>query len=186
MITNRRSWHTCLRFAAAVGAVAFLALWLAGRSRYTSVGWDAERLVDGRVERSYYRLRWPGNGELWVGGGTHARSPAHGPPEAFDLASTFFDRPPHRPTPANEWNRNGWWWLPAPASDPCDRGGAPLVRGSWLGVPGWLPAAILGLWPAVALVRRVRRAPKAAESAESPAPGDGQKTGTPVVGSGSR
>jgi hypothetical protein len=146
---NPGSWFgrwLCRGLAAT--ALVFLVLWLAGLGYYTSVGWDTERAVGGYVWQDYYRIRWPGNGGLWVGAGGHRRTLSRGPVRPFDPASTFFDRPRWLPEAETAWNRFGWWWLEAPAVDPSDGpGGARLVWGWWVGVPGWLPAVVLGLWP---------------------------------------
>jgi hypothetical protein len=133
------------RLGLAVAGYAFLWMWLSGL--YTSVGWDTEKAVDGRVLRSYYRIRWPGNGDLWVGGGAYYRPPGAGPVKPFDLASTSFAPPKHVPRPESVWNRLGWWWLSNPQRDPCDEDGPPrLVWGWWVAVPGWLPTALIGVW----------------------------------------
>jgi hypothetical protein len=133
-------------------------MWLVGLRLYTSVGWDAEEVIDGRIKRSYYRVRWPGDGDFWVGGGAYYLPRLDRPVKSFDPASTSFVRPRHLPEPHSAWNHVGFWLLPDPAIDPCDRAGAPrLLWGWWLGVPGWLPGVLLGLWPACSLWQRLRR-----------------------------
>ena len=130
-------------------ALAFLIMWPIGHFRYTSIGLDREtEMDDHRVQMDYYRVRWPGNGDIWIGGGAHSRPMTAQPLEPFDPASTFFiDRHPV-PEPKSIWNRWGWWYFPAPKTDPSDAPpGAPLVWGWWVGVPGWLPALVLGSWP---------------------------------------
>jgi hypothetical protein len=133
---------------------------------------------DNRVQMDYYRVRWPGNGDVWFGGGAHERPLDRGPPEPFDPASAFFI--PHHPLPQPQstWNRLGWWYFPDPASDPCDAPpGAPLVWGWWVGVPGWFPAVVLGAWPAWRWVRR-RRANRLVPSPPAEPGGEGTKAPT--------
>jgi hypothetical protein len=49
----------------AVVAALFLLMWPIGHIRYTSVGLDRETLMDGDlVQMDYYRVRWPGNGDV--------------------------------------------------------------------------------------------------------------------------
>ena len=143
------------RLCAAI-ALGFLLMWPAGYFRYTSVGLDRETLAgQGRVQMDYYRVRWPGNGEIWFGGGAHERALSAGPIEPFDPASAFFIRHHQPPEPQSTWNRLGWWYLPDPKADPS--GGpkpAPLVWGWWVGVPGWVPVVVFGVWPVRSWVRR--------------------------------
>jgi hypothetical protein len=139
----------------AIAVLGFAAMWLIGHFRYTSIGLDRETSIDnGRVQMDYYRIRWPGNGDFWIGGGGHSRPMTTQPLVPFDPASAFFINHHPVPKPVSTWNRWGWWYIATPATDPSDvPPGAPLVWGWWFGVPGWLPALILCIWP----IRRWRR-----------------------------
>lgn len=70
-------------------------------THYTSIGLDDELLRDGVVVRRYWRLRWPGNGAVFIGAGHHLRDDLTVPSERFDLAAAFFS-PTTAPSP--DWN----------------------------------------------------------------------------------
>ncbi len=133
--------------AAAVAAV-FFALWIVGLGRYTSLGIDRETVGPACTVEHYHRVRWPGDGSFWIGGG-HACRATTAPHaiDAFDLGGTFF-RPPRRPEPITAWNRVGFW------RQRIDNATAGHVEW-WIGVPGWLPALLLGLL-AAGLLRHAR------------------------------
>jgi hypothetical protein len=155
-------------------AVGFLGMWPAGHFRYTSIGLDRETLSGAdRVQMDYFRVRWPGNGDVWVGGGGHERPLAAGSVEPFDPASAIFIRHHPPPEPRSAANRWGWWYLPDPKPDPSGRPNpAPLVWGWWVGVPGWLPAVLFGIWPAWLWLRlrRARTGPGEPPTGASPGP----------------
>ena len=85
-----------------------------------------------------------------VGGGRACRTPgsARQAVEAFYLAGMFF-RAPRPPELASSWNRFGFWRrsIDTPSSNHYEQ---------WVGVPGWLPAALLGLL-AVGLLNRAHK-----------------------------
>lgn len=108
----------------ALALPAALGLWLLGCFRYTAVGVDIERERAGIVLATHYRVRWPGDGSLWVGAERLVRPAGHSPVQPLDLAAAWFLRPRPR-EPQSIWNRLGFWWVQRPAE-------------RWLGLPGWL------------------------------------------------
>lgn len=156
----RRGRYFVLRLGFVVSGVlglGFGVMWVAGLFTYTSVGLDHDAVDGDRVRAHYYRVRWPGDGSVWVGGGGHDRRLAARPPERFDPASSLFERP-NRPEPRSTWNRLGFWWVGNAAEDPfLPAGSAGAAWSGWVAAPGWLPAVLFGAWPAWLLVRRWRR-----------------------------
>ena len=165
---GRGSWRRVGVVASGVLALGFAVMWVAGRFTYTSVGMDHDVVNGDRVAAGYYRLRWPGDGSLWIGGGSHDRPLSAGPPERFDPAAAWFGRP-NRPEPRSAWNRLGFWWVGSAADDPfLPAGASGTVRSGWVAVPGWLPVVLFGTWPVWRLVRRCRRRPGAASGSSAP------------------
>jgi hypothetical protein len=133
---TRRSWRTLTRLALAASAALFFAMWIASHWTYTSLGIDRETLEpSGAVHSRYDRVRWAGDGSLWIGGG-YSRAPASPSQkvQSFDLGGVFFE-PPRRPEVRSAWNRVGFWRV---RFDENHRRGE-----SWIGVPGWLPPVLL-------------------------------------------
>lgn len=130
----------------ATGLLLLTLLWLSSYTHYTSIGVDSERVKGETVDYHYYRLWWPGNGSLLVGRGI-TMQPFN--PEKqydnFDLGAAFF-RPQSRKLEARTaWNKTGFWYINPPKP----------VRQYWLGIPAWLPVAlILGYF---IIVRRCRK-----------------------------
>ena len=115
-----------------VGGTASVVLTLAGYFRYTSIGLDFERRVeDGSVSYYFVRIRWPGDGSVWIGGERTRLTELKREPQAVDLGATLFARA--RPsTPRTVWNRMGFWLVREPGR-------------AWVGVPGVLVlATVLG------------------------------------------
>ncbi|MEP0834542.1 hypothetical protein NDI48_25600 [Microcoleus sp. AS-A8] len=118
-------------------SLTFVMMWLFSYRFYTSLGVDTDRADGSDVITGYYRIRWPGNGSFWIGGGAY-RHPDEGKPlQAFDLGGVFF-QPPPRSQPHSFWNRVGFW----------------LKRESelnqwqfWIGVPSWLPVLLTTALP---------------------------------------
>jgi hypothetical protein len=148
-----------MALAALSGALSlgFLALWLAGFRCFTQFGVDMEHEERDQFVIAYYRLRWPGDGSLWIGGTSYARPRANRPLERFDLGGVFFLRP-RRPQPRTVWNRLGFWRdryrMPDSERDP--RAWLQQVWGHWDGIPGWLPVLLFGL-PALWIFRQRRK-----------------------------
>ncbi len=66
-----RQWRSPIRIALAALAALFFAMWIASYWTYTSLGIDRETLEpDGTVLNRYDRVRWPGDGSLWIGSGS--------------------------------------------------------------------------------------------------------------------
>lgn len=127
------------RAALILALLVTLGIWLLGCVRYTSLGVDTAWLDEGVSHTRYYRVRWPGDGSLWIGGGSFIQPPGQEPVERFDLAAAWL-QPSRPPAPQSIWNRLGFWWVRCP-----DEG--------WLGVPGWLlPIGLSGF-----ALRRWRR-----------------------------
>ena len=121
------------------------ALWATSYTHYTSVGIDHDQHVDTRnndkasdksIIHFYYRVRWPGNGSIWFGGG-QSRRPHDSPKpfETFDLAATFLYPNPVLPTIESSYNKVGFWLKTM--EKPSEQ--------FWLGIPACLPVLILGL-----------------------------------------
>jgi hypothetical protein len=138
-----RQWRTPWRGAIAVVAAAMLAMWIASHWTYTSLGIDRDVLEPGGTVLSrYWRVRWPGDGSLWIGGGwwREPSSPSR-QIDSFDLGGVFF-KPSRRPEAQSAWNRIGFWQV---GFEENQRHGE-----RWVGVPGWLPPVLLllGFLPA--------------------------------------
>lgn len=115
-----------------------LAMWIASLWTYTSLGIDRDMLEpNGTVLSRYWRVRWPGDGSLWLGSGFY-REPLDPSRQldGFDLGGVFF-KPPRRPAAGSAWNRFGFWRVKVSGDD------AQLHGESWVGIPGWLPALLL-------------------------------------------
>ena len=126
-----------LRFVSLITSVFVLLLWIVGCSYYTSVGLDHDEFDGTLVKSSYYRVRWPGDGSLWLGGGTFHFSQAQHALEPLDLAAIFL-QPPRRPVPITVWNKFGFWWTQT--NNPAER-----TAEYWLGFPGWLPVVLTSI-----------------------------------------
>jgi hypothetical protein len=147
------------RAALAAASALFFAMWIVSHWTYTSLGIDREELEPGGTVLSRYeRVRWPGDGSLWVGRG-HWRESADPARrlDGFDLGGAFF-RPPRRTEARSAWNRFGFWHVG------CEQGAAGPSEACWVGVPGWLPALLLAGLAAGLLRGRpkidARRAPR--------------------------
>src|SRR5205823_6346020 len=90
---------------------AIVIMVILGSIYYTSLGVDLESPEGAMVRRSYYRMRWPGNGGLWFGGGEHYRKLSSRPIQEFDLACSAWRMPEHFPEAHTFWNRLGFWWI---------------------------------------------------------------------------
>jgi len=128
---------------ACVGVV----LWLVGCYRYSSLGLDHNVSTAGAGLVTYYRLRWPGDGSLWLGLCSHrvpssqlSRYPLE--PGGRLLAT------PVIPAASSPWNKLGFWLVSDVDADPLGVLNWPdPVRSYWVGLPGWLPSLVLaGLW----------------------------------------
>lgn len=109
---------------------------LSSYSHYTSVGVDRDQYNNDHIRHSYYRVRWPGNGSFWLGGGTSNRPLNSSKPfEGFDLAATFLDSNPVLPVAESNYNKVGFWL----------RSMTHPSKQFWLGIPSWLPVLFLGL-----------------------------------------
>lgn len=145
---ERSRWVSRLfTMALLLTTLAILLLAFVGSFYYTSMGVDLEADEGDNVRCTYYRIRWPGDGSLWLGGGEHYRPLRLRPLCPFDPASSAFRKPEHFPEALTFWNRLGFWWIVDPVSDPCNKHGHPkLTWGFWFGIPAWLPAVFTGLW----------------------------------------
>jgi len=132
-----------------LGFIGTAALWATSYTHYTSVGIDHDQHVNNEANKSilhsYYRVRWPGNGSIWFGGGQSKRpidSPK--PFEAFDLAATFLYPNPELPIIESAYNKAGFWlksicpWLKSAGS---------RLKSLWIKRP-WIDSAseILRKW----------------------------------------
>lgn len=129
-------------------SLTFLMMWLLSYSFYTSLGVDTDRANGSNVITAYYRIRWPGNGSFWIGGGAY-RHPNQGKPlEPFDLGGVFF-QVPQRPQPHSLWNRMGFWLIRIVSEDGTHdkTQSAPSQWQFWMGVPSWLPVLVTSVLP---------------------------------------
>lgn len=120
-----------------------------GHWRYSAIGFEVDTVVEGVIRQDLYRVRWPGNGSVWVGVGRYHLPLDTKPVEAFDLNAVFFIPPPPRPVAQSAWNRWGFWRVSrvSPAELPL----LSRSRESWWGMPGWLPGVgLLLLTPLLA------------------------------------
>jgi len=131
------------------------ALWATSYTHYTSLGIDHDQYINNvtsddnnkNILHSYYRVRWPGNGSIWFGGGQSER-PLNSPKpfETFDLAATFLYHNPELPPVESTYNKVGFWLktMEKPSKQ------------FWLGIPAWLPVFISGLLSIVLWRKRDR------------------------------
>jgi len=128
-------------------ACASAVLWIAGCFRYSSLGLDhnASTAAGGLV--TYYRLRWPGDGSLWLGLCSHHVPRAQLSRYSLEPGGRFLGAP-LSPVPSSPWNRSGFWLVTDVEADPLGVLNWPdPVQSRWLGIPGWLPTVLLtGLW----------------------------------------
>ncbi|MEQ1891314.1 MAG: hypothetical protein ABL998_02130 [Planctomycetota bacterium] len=121
-------------------------LWLAGCFRYSSVGLD-HNLRSGEAGLvTYYRVRWPGDGSLWVGRSSHRVPRAQLSRYPLEPGGRLLGSPVI-PRPSSRWNRLGFWCVTDVDADPLGMLNWPdPVQSHWLGMPGWLPTLLLFLW----------------------------------------
>ena len=106
---------------------------LTSYTHYTSIGIDVDTMKNQQITHRYYRVRWPGNGSIWLGGGlSHRASNPDSPYEPFDLAATFLASNPIKPQPNSRLNQIGFWYY------------TPRQQG-WIGIPSFLPILLIGL-----------------------------------------
>jgi hypothetical protein len=124
--------------------------------RYSSVGLDVETPRAETVESRFYRVRWPGDGSVWVGWIDESRPAARGASGGVDLGALVLQEP--RPmAPRSTWNELGFWWQDVVAA----RGDQPSAaapqadRVMLVGVPHWL---LVGSVVVLVTARRRRRA----------------------------
>jgi len=118
-------------------------LWLVGCFRYTSVGLDhnVSTGTDGLL--AYYRLRWPGDGSVWIGRSSHHVPRSQLSRYPFEPGGRLLAAPVV-PRPSSPWNRAGFWLVTEVENDPLGVLNWPdPVQSQWIGVPGWLPALLL-------------------------------------------
>ena len=146
----RRLARQVMKVGAVVGVTLFVVLTLAGFRWYSAAGLDFERRADdGRISYTYVRVRWPGDGSVWLGGESTRVTSLKREPEVVDLGGRFFRRA--RPAvPQTVWNRLGFWVVREPGR-------------AWVGVPGVLVVAGMGAGGAW-MWRRLRSKAGSAES----------------------
>jgi hypothetical protein len=125
-------------------SVIFLVLWPVGFRYYSTVGIDRDRRdSDASVCCRYYRVRWPGDGSLHIGGGVSHYRFGSKAVEPFDWGGRFFQAP-RRDVPRSFFNRLGFWWIQKQYDDAWTVKDASLTKPSelWIGVPGFLPGIL--------------------------------------------
>ena len=142
--------------------------------RYTSVGLDLESRHGQRVDQTFYRVRWPGNGSMLVGRIDEHRDLSTGKVQRLDLGAEIL-RPARPIGTRSTWNRLGFWWVHADtaAGDPPTDAAPHADRVWFVGVPHWL-LVLLALAMAVrsrARCRRSRRDPGPGGPDPGPGPG---------------
>lgn len=141
MVAPRFTSRSAAVLVAWLVGLGLLLMAAVGHWRYSAVGFELDTVVDGVIREDMYRVRWPGNGSVWVGSGWFHLPLETKQVEPFDLGAVLFIPPPPRPMPLSEWNRWGFWRVSrvSPADLPrLSRSGE-----SWWGVPGWLPGVAL-------------------------------------------
>jgi hypothetical protein len=130
----------------------FLALWIAGHYRYTTFGPDKNEMRGEQAYTTYYRVRWPGDGSMWLGYAGQPHEINKDSHKEWDLGGTFF-APPTLIEPKTDWQRAGFWNVPNVENDPFEPLRYPGADESkWIGMPGWLPVLIFGLYPYFAVI----------------------------------
>jgi hypothetical protein len=126
--------------------------------RYTSFGFECERIVARELLGDYFRLRWPGDGSiclLWV----RERRPVR-PDDAanLDLGAAWL-QPASDLQPQTPWQRAGFWNLAGTAgAEPVPALVAGAERWWVVGLPHGLLVALLLAGAVVAEWRARRRA----------------------------
>jgi hypothetical protein len=143
-LVNRR-----LTMVVSLMSACLLLMALVGQSHYTSLGIDHDVRSGDQVLASWLRVRWPGDGSLWVGGAGAYRAVGQRDEEQFDLGGVFFKAPQSLPIPRTAANRYGFWLVTTPAEDPLNPQG---VWSFWVAAPAWLAALFIWLLPAVVAV----------------------------------
>ncbi len=112
-------------------------MWLSSYTHYTSIGIDTDTQKNNQITHRYYRLRWPGNGSIWLGGGISQRvsDPAR-PYDPFDWAATFLYSTPEKLPTYSMLNRLGFWYK---------RSDSLSNQQFWVGVPSIIPVFLLVL-----------------------------------------
>jgi hypothetical protein len=123
-------------------AFVFLIMSLACSYRHASLGLDLEEKSPPTLLATYYRLNWPGNGTLTIGGSSKRISEAGHKFEAYDIGGTFND-PPTEGTPhfLGFGAKDSVWEDDYNKSHP----DAPKLWSRWLCIPAFLPALLFGL-----------------------------------------
>ena len=117
-----------------VALAGYSLMWLTSYSHYTSIGINLDQYKQKKISHSYYRLRWPGNGSIWLGGGYSYRTlNSLKPFERIDLAATFLYSDPELPEVKSYYNKIGFWLISTNKSS----------RQFWIGIPSWLPVLFL-------------------------------------------
>jgi hypothetical protein len=75
---------------------------------YNSIGIDHDIKTETGIIEEYYRLRFPGDGSIWVGGGYFYMRNEKQKYDYIDLAGEFFATPQRR-LPKSIWNHFGIW-----------------------------------------------------------------------------
>lgn len=108
-------------------------MWLTSYFYYTSVGIDTEHENYGEKVSTYYRVRWPGNGSIWIGAGrAYGELDLDKPLQRVKVAGAFFQSA-RRPESKNLFNTFGFWRLRTDTQ-------------SWIGFPAWLPFVFFVSW----------------------------------------
>jgi hypothetical protein len=133
------------RFGISIGySLAFvtLVMSLACSYRHASVGLDLEEKNPPMVLATYYRINWPGNGTLMLGGSSNRFSGDKHSFQAYDLAGTF-NKPPDGEIP----HFLGFGYANKQWEDDYNmaHSDAPKLWSRWLCIPAFLPTLIFGL-----------------------------------------
>lgn len=124
--------------------------------RYSSLGLDVETPRGESVESRFYRMRWPGDGSVWVGWIDQHQPATQGAGGGVDLGALVLQEPRPMP-PRSMWNELGFWRQDVVAA----RGDQPSAaapqadRVMLVGAPHWL---FVGLAVVLVIARRRRRA----------------------------
>ncbi|MDQ7089879.1 MAG: hypothetical protein Q9M50_04450 [Methylococcales bacterium] len=132
-----------ISFCYALLAIALLLMHFMGQHQYTSFGVDHDIRQKNHFLHLFVRLRYPGDGSVWVGGSGRFRSLSSSIIESFDLAGAFFKKP-RPPQPKTIANHYGFWLITNAQDNPFT---STNPWSFWLAVPGWLPVLVLIMMP---------------------------------------
>jgi hypothetical protein len=123
--------------------------------KYASLGLDRDEKNPPMVLSTHYRLRWPGNGTLMIGGSSQRNLESKDHPfEAFDIGGTFGE-----PSHDDISHVLGFGYINAVWEDAHNKAHPddPKLWSKWLCIPAFLPAPLFA-FIAMRLARKTHKA----------------------------